>query len=804
MYGLPRDLGYALRRMRREPGFTVVMVLTIGIAVGANAAIFAAVRPVVAPRLPFPEPDRIMRIWEQNQERGWTRSSASWHDARDWAAAASSFESMGAYTVWEGNLSTGDGAAQRIQYTLAEPSLFEVLGTSPFLGRALLPEEDDPSRGQVVILSHGIWSRAFGADSTILGRTVHLAGQDLEVVGVMPAAFSYPSTDIAAWKPFGMTPDQGGNRDSYWVSVVGRLADGVSQEAAQAEMTAIGAALEEEYPDTNAGFRPLVEPIEEVAVLSARNGVLLLWGAVGLLILVATANLATLLLARGEARSGEMSIRRHLGAGRGALLLQLMLEATLTAGGGGVLGLLIAGPGVQGVQRLVGGRLSYGLTAELDAAVVVYTVLVTALAGVGFGVLPALRLAGDRGKPTGVRGSARARAGSLASALVSGQTAFAVVILIAAGLLGRSLAELSSVDPGYPLENGLTFRVSPAQEGLARPEAAALLEEIRQQVALLPGVGAVAASNNLPLSGNRWGSEWTEENRVGEPGLRALARVVQPGYLPTLGVPVLQGRTFLPSDDASSEPVAVVSELAVERYWPDANALGALISPAPDNARVPWVRVVGVVGDVEATTLGQGPSPIVYTPFEQSVFGHFGDWGMDFVIRIEGDPPGLAAMVRKAVAQVDPALPVFAVASLEERFASGLDQARALGILMAAFAAVALFLSALGVFGLLAHQVARRSPEIGVRMALGASAAVVVAGVVRRGFILSGTGLLVGVLLATLGGRWVEGLLFGVSPVDPLTYVGIALTLGVVSLVASVGPAWRAAQVDPAEVLRRE
>ena len=797
-----RDARYAVRRMLREPGFTAVVLLTVTVAVGANAAIFSAVRPVVTPRLPFPEPDRLVRIWEQNTQRGWTRSSASWHDARDWAEASRSFESMGVYTIWEGNLVTDD-TAERIRYALAEPGFFRVMGTEPLLGRTLVPEEIDPSLAGVVILSEGLWARAFGSDPAIIGRSVHLAGQSLEVVGIMPADFNYPATDIDAWKPFGMTPDQGGSRDSYWVSVVGRLAEGVTLEDAEAEMMAIGASLEERHPETNVGFRPLLEPLTDVAVLNARRGVFLLWGAVTLLIVVACANVATLLLARSEERTREMAIRCSIGAGRIALVRQLLCESVSLAGLGGVLGLVVAVPATEAVQRLLGARLSYGLSAELDLAVLGYSSLLTGLAGVAFGLLPAVRASGEGTSSARGRGTADHGPGRLGAFLISGQIALAVVVLVGAGLLGRSMIALASVDTGYPLGNALTFRVAAPREGVDRLAAARLLEEIRARVESLSGVTAVAATNNLPLSGNRWGSEWTDRRRVGETGLRASARVVQPGYLPTLGVPLLSGRTFTPLDDGTSEPVAVVSASAVSRYWPDEDPLGAYISLNPDDERAPWVRIVGVVGDVEAT-LGGGASPIVYTPFEQSVFGHFGDWGMDFVVRTSTDPRQVAPEIRAVVREAAPALPVFAVASMEELFAAQLEASRALGLLMAIFAGAALLLAALGVYGTLAYRVARQAPEIGVRMALGAQRPSVLAGILGRGLALAGIGLVAGLLVASAGGRWLDGLLFGVEPRDPSTYAGIALTLTAVALAASALPAWRAARIDPAAALRPE
>lgn len=802
MVGWRRDLVYALRRTRSEPGFSAVLVLTIAVAVGANAAIFGAVRPVVAPQLPFPEAQRLVRVWEANDQRGWTRSSDSWQDARDWAAATTTLDGLAVYNTWEGNLVTGDGA-QRIRYTLAEPDFFRTLGVAPLLGRVLAPEEIDPSRSDVVILSQGLWTRAFGADPAVIGRTVRLAGRTLEVVGVMPASFQYPAADVDAWKPWHITPDQGGRRDSYWVSAVARLAPGVTLTQAQREMTAIGRALERAHPDTNEGFRPLLEPVADVAVLNARQGVMLLWGAVGLLLLVACANVATLLLARGEARTTEIHVRSSLGAGRGALMRQLLAESLLTAILGGALGIALALPALNGVRVLLGGRLSYGLAVELNPAVIGYTLLVTGVAGIAFGLLPALRLSADGpGPAAGVRGSAGRGSFRTGRALVIAQTALAVVILTGAGLLGRSMQRLAAVDPGFALGSALTFRVAPPQEGMDRQEASVLLESIRARVAAIPGVTAVAAANRLPFSGNMWNAEWTDQARPDEAPLRAFARVVQPGLLETLGVAVLRGRALLPTDDAGAAPVAVVSRSAADRFWGADDPIGSRLSLAPDDDRAPWVRVVGIVDDVETTQLGAGPGAVVYTPFEQSVFGHFGDWGMDYVVRTEGEAAALAPAVRAAVAEVDPSLPAFDVSTLRERYRDQLQAPKALGLLMTTFAAVALLLAALGIYGTLAYAVARSRPEIGVRLALGARPSAVVARILGRGAVLTGVGLVAGLALAAVAGRWLEGLLFGVDPLDPVTYLGIVGVLGVAALAASALPAWRATRVDAVEALR--
>jgi predicted permease len=745
-----------------------------------------------------------MRIWEQNTAEEGELSSASWQNARDWADAAWSFESLAVYTLWEGNL-LSDQAPMRIPFALVEPDFFRVLGVAPALGRALLPEEVEADRGNVVLLSHGLWTQAFGKDPSILGQSIHLSGQTLTVVGVMPASFTYPGAEVEAWKPFGMTPDEGGDRGAHWVTAIGRLAPGVSRNEAQQEMTTIGKNLEDEFPDTNTGLRPLLVPLKEMAVAEARQGVLLLWGAVALLLLVACANLGAMLLARGEARAGEMGVRGALGAGKGALVRQLLLESLVTAVLGGSVGLLLAIPGVAGIQSLMGGRLSYGLTVELDPAVVAYTLLATALAGIGFGILPALRASGaSTSTATRSRSSSGRRLSRLGPALIAGQTALAVVILVGAGLLGRTMVALQAVDSGFSPEGALTFRVAPPQEGIERDEAAVILDEVRSRVSKLPGVTSVAAVNRLPMSGAWWGSSWTNRARLGDPPLRAFARVVMPGYSNTLGLPLLEGRFLNSTDDASAEPVAIVSATAAARYWPAGDAVGSTISLNPENPAVPWVRVVGVVGDVEETGLGEGPAATVYTPFRQAVFGHFGDWGMDFILRTEGNLEALAPAAREALGDAVPSLPIFQIGSLEERLAKGLAPPRTLGLLMTLFAAIALFLAAVGVYGSLSYRVAVRTPEIGVRLAMGARPWEMVGGVLGQGLFMASVGLVTGLILAAGATRSVEGFLFGVAPVDPVTYVGIAVLLVGVALLASGIPAWRAARVDPVEAIGRD
>jgi putative ABC transport system permease protein len=794
---------FAFRQVRRSKGLSAMVVATVAIAIGANAAIFGAVRPVVRPDLSFPEPDRIVRIWERNDQRGWLRSSASWQDARDWRDASRTLESLAVYTIWEGNLRT-DEAAERIRYALVEPDFFRVMGVVPELGRALLPEEGDPVRDDVVILGHGLWARAYGADPNVIGRRITLSDRDFTVVGVMPSSFRFPAPDVDAWKPFGMTPDEGGTRDSYWVSAIGRLAPGVTLAGAQAEMDAIGRGLEEAHPDTNGGFRPFLEPLADVAVLTARTGVYLLWAAVSLLLLVASVNVAMLLLARGESRTTEMEIRASLGAARGALLRQLLMESLVLAALGGLFGLGLAVPATRGIAALMEGRLAFGLEVELSPSVVIYTVLVTAIIGVAFGLLPALRTSPvDPVVTGGVRGAAARPGARVGAVLVVTQVAMASVILVGAGLLARSFGGLRGVDPGYRPSGALVFRVAPAWE-LGRDGAQRVLDEIRTRLAVRPEVTGVSAVNRLPLTGSMWGSLWTDRARTEEPPLRAFTRVVLPGYLETLGLPVVEGRGLAATDDEAAEPAVVVSRRAAHIYWPDGDAVGSFVSLSPDDARAHWYRVVGVVDDVEETGIGNGPGSVVYVPFAQAQFGHFGDWGMDFIVRTGASPGALASAVRDVVADVDPALPAFAVQTLEERVAGAISAPRSLALLMAIFGGTALFLTSLGIYGTLAYGVTRRRGEIGVRLALGAGRAEVVGNVVLHGLFLSAAGLGAGLLLAPLGSRWVQALLFGVAPFDPVTYGGIALVLILVAGFASALPAWRAARVDPVEALRGE
>lgn len=801
MEGLRRDARFALRRAWRSGGFSGVVIATVAIAIGANASIFGAVRPVLRPALPFPQPDRIVRIWERNDQEGWLRSSASWHDARDWRDASQTVESLAVYTIWEGNLRT-DEAAERIRYALVEPDFFRVMGVAPALGRAFLPEEGDSGRDGVVVLAHGLWTRAYGADPDVIGREITLSERDFTVVGVMPRSFRFPAADVEVWKPFGMTPDEGGTRDSYWVAAIGRLAPGATLTEARAEMDAIGRGLEEAHPDTNVGFRPFLEPLADVAVLGARTGVYLLWAAVALLLLVASVNVATLLLARGEARALEMGVRASLGASRGALLRQLLLESLVLAALGGLAGLALAVPATRGIAALMEGRLAFGLAIELDPSVVIYTVIVTAITGVAFGLLPGLRISPvDPGAAGAGRGTAARPGTRVGAALVVTQVAMASVILVGAGLLARTIGGLKEVDPGYRPSGALVFRVAPAWE-LGREGAGRILEGIRAGLAARPEVTGVSAVNRLPLTGSMWGSTWTDRARTQEPPLRAFTRVALPGYLETLGLPLVEGRSLVATDGGGAEPVVVVSRRAADTYWPDGDALGSYVSMSPEDARAHWHRVVGVVGDVEETGIGNGPGSVVYVPFAQAQFGHFGDWGMDFIVRTRASAGALAQAVREVVSEVDPALPAFAVQTLEERVAGAISAPRSLALLMGIFGGTALFLTSLGIYGTLAYGVSRRRGEIGVRMALGAGRRDVVGGVVRRGLLLSGAGLGAGLLLAPLGSRWVQTLLFGVTPFDPITYAGIALGLLVVAGLASAIPAWRAARVDPVEALR--
>jgi putative ABC transport system permease protein len=801
-----QDLRYAGRTLLRSPGFTAIALLTLALGIGANSAVFSVVRAVLLRPLPYPAPERLVRVYTIGREGDLSVfSPANFRDAR---TANRSLEHMSFATRAGLNL-TGRGDAIQLDAARVGQDFFQTLGVRPLLGRWLLPEENEPGRDRVVVLSHALWQQRFGGDAAIVGRTVRLDGEPYEVVGVMPEGFSYPE-GREAWVPMEYDASFLGeqNRGSYFLPAFGRLKPGVSAEAAATELAAIGRRLEQEHPETNTGWKMTVVPLREAMVGEVRPALLVLLGAVGLVLLIACANVANLLLARATAREGEMAVRAALGASRARMVRQLLTESLLLGTVGGGLGLLLALWGAhwllelrpRGIPRLDG--------VGVDATVVAFTAGVAVITGLLFGVIPALQSTraglsgalkeGGRGA-LGRRGSARVR-----DALVVAEMALALVLLAGAGLLVRSFVTLRSVDPGFRGESVLTF-------GIQLPDAAYDTEQKRvefhdrlvERLEALPGARSAAVVSVIPL-GNR--ASWQSFEVAGrepaehgnEPVLQVLAAT--PDYHRTLSIPLLAGRGLVPEDRSGAPRVAVLNESAVRRFFPDANPIGARITfddLAADS--VTWWEVVGVVGDVRQMSLEEGENPAVYLPEAQ-----VGESVVDVVVRTAVPPMALAGPVKQAVAALDPNVPVSGLRPLQDAVARSVSQPRFYMTLLSIFAAVALALATIGIFGVVRYAVAQRTREIGIRMALGADSRSVIRLVVGGALTLAGAGVGLGVLGALAGTRLLSSLLYGVSPTDPLTFVAVGALLFAAALLASLLPARRATRLDPNVALRAE
>jgi predicted permease len=795
---LGQDARFGLRTLRGSPGFAFTVVLVTALGVGANTAAFTVLDVVLVRPLPFPEPDRLVRVWESPP--GYSRMEASPAGYRDWSEMATSFDGMAATTQISANL-VGRGEPVRLEGAAVTASLLPLLGARPIIGRLFEESDDRESSPATVLLSESTWRREFAGATDVAGSTVLLDGEPHEVIGVLPSSFQYPDRDVGWWRPMRFAPDSYEDRDNNYLTVIARLGEDVPLERARAEMTRIMASLESEHPEAYEQTGVTVNFLRDEVSSRSRLLLLALSGSALMVLLIACTNLANLLIARSLARGRELSVRASLGAGRDRLVRQLLTESIGLAAIGGVIGIVAAAVSLPMLSRLVPESLPAASTLALDGRVLLFAVVVTLLTGIAFGAFPALRasLAVDmsalreRGGTGGVRGR------RLRNALVTVEVAASVALLVAAGLLIRALVQLHSADPGFDAENVVTMRTwLPTPEYLETAKRGAFYDRVLGEVRALPGVESAAYSSFLPIADG--GGIWpvTVEGQT-DPGdfETASLRFITSGWFETLRIPILQGRDVRSGDTFDAPFVAVVSESFALRHWPGRDPIGQTFFFAFFDR-----TVVGVAGDISMRGREYDSEPQVWIPHLQAPDGGVIRYApKDLAVRARGDAMALVPSIREIIRRADPRQPVSNVRLLEDIVSGDTAPRRVQLRLVGAFSAIAFLLAAIGLHGLLSFTASRRSHEIGIRLALGARRRTILGLVARQAAIPAGIGIIAGCLIGYAAGRAMQGLLAGIPPADPPTFVAaIALAL-VMTLAGSLQPAVRAARTNPARVL---
>jgi putative ABC transport system permease protein len=812
MENLINDIRYGIRNLLKRPGLTAIAIITLALGIGANSAIFSVVNAIVLRPLPYRDSERLVAIWGNLHKSGLEEIEISAPEFTDFREKCKAFDQVAAYTTQGFNL-TGVAEPERLRGAVVSANLFTMLGRDPQHGRNFLPEEDQFGRDQVAILSHALWQRRFGADLGIVNKTIALDGQTVTVVGIMPAGFHFPDKDTEAWRPLAFEPDllTENNRGSHFLNVIARLRPAVTLPQAQADMDTVTAQLSQDHRTTYpSGFSAKLRSLHEDVVGNLRTALFVLLGAVGLVLAVACANVAHLMLANAAARVREVAIRSALGAGRARLIRQFLTESLLLSVLGGIAGLLLAIWGVATLVALIPRETPRVEEIRLDYRVVLFTFGISILTGVLFGLAPALQAAKtdltDALKEGGRSGSEGQRRVHLRSLLVISEFALALLLLIGSGLMIKSFLRLQEVKPGFEPERLLTMRVAlPEAKYSDFQKSRAFFEKLFERLKARPEVTSVGAINLLPFGGSSGDRSFTIEDQPvapGQPRPDEQVRFVSAGYFTTMGIPFLKGRDITAGDLPDKPQVVIANEVLVRKFWPNKEPLGKRISFSTQNPK--WYEIVGVVGNVKHRGLDLEETPEFYIPFLQPLFADANVQPMYVVMRTSSEPLSSASVVRNEVAAIDRDQPVSSLMTMEQRISDSVAPRRFNMFLMGLFAALALILAAIGIYGIMAFAVGQRTHEIGIRIALGAGRGDVLRLVLRTGLGLILIGIAIGLAVAFAATRVMSTLLFGVSPNDPVTFLGEALLLAFVGLLACYIPARRATKVDPLVALRYE
>lgn len=810
------DIKYAVRSLTRTRAFTAAVVLTLGLGIGANTSIFTIVNAVILRPLPYAEPDRLVRIRSELRAFGATDTGTASQELFDYQARTDLFSGVAGLFPVNANV-TGGSEPERVDVLLVSANYFSLLGAAPALGRVFGPQDEAVGIAPVIIVSDAYWRRRLGADPNALGKTITVDGDPAVLVGVMPAGFRHPGrtlqSDVQVWSPAGFrgAPFAAPNRSRRFLEgCLARLQPGVTIEQVQARLDAYGAQVRRQFPEdypARIGWNPTVISLHTDVVGRTTAPMLILLSGVALLLLIVCANVAHLVIARASERQQEMAIRQALGASGSRLLRQMLSESLVLSAAAGALGLLLAAWGLQALIALAPNRIARLSEVSIDGTAIFFTGLVSAMTALLFGIAPAAQfrqlntpaIVRESGRSAGV---ARVR---LRAGLVIAQIAIATILLVGAGLLVRTVRELLAVPIGFETDGLTTARIwlplpnEAASGKYATPESRAVFaREVIDRVSREPGVDSAALSSQIPMAGYNAPLFFEREARGNDQGARPVVHDFQVStkYFDTMGISLLRGRAFTADDRAGASEVAIVSEAAVRAFWKDENPIGTRIRFSPDT---PWMTVVGVAADVRNRRLTEAPQPILYRPLEQSP-----GYALAVLIRARGNPPGLGEAIARDVRAVDSDVPVYAVRTMNDWIGAAVAERRFLMRLLLAFGAAAVGIALVGIYGVMAYAVSRRTREIGIRMAIGANQKDVSRMVVRQGMTLTAAGLAVGLAGAVGLSRLITSQLFGVQPTDPATLASVLTLMVAVAVAAGYLPARRAARVDPMVVLRTD